>query len=114
MRSRHWVDVIDGAPVADGRGDLGRVERQQLFLRALGDQLLSARNPLTLNRVADGLVASVRIDERTGLRQLLDFAGQLRAASSSEPLPVRNHVTAGGAHVLLTDEGAEQILDLYR
>lgn len=114
VRSRHWFDVIDGVPVADGRGDLGRVERQQVFLAALGDQLLSARSPFVLNRIAGGLAGAVRIDADTGLRELYRFAGQLRAATSAPPLPVADHITGGGAYVLLPAAGADEVLDLYR
>lgn len=114
VRSRHWVDVIDGIPVADGRGDLGRVERQQQFLAALGDQLLSTRNPLALHRISGGLTSAVRVDNGTGFRELLSFARQLQHATSAPALPVDNHVTGVGAHVLLLDEGAEDVLGLYR
>ncbi|MDG2113095.1 MAG: LCP family protein [Actinomycetota bacterium] len=114
VRSRHWVDVVDGVAVPDGRGDLGRVERQQAFLSALGDQLLSARNPLVLNRVVGGLAGAIRVDADTGLRELYRFAGQLRAATSAAPLPVVDHITGGGAYVLLPAAGADEVLDLYR
>lgn len=114
VRSRHWVDVVDGVPMPDGRGDLGRVERQQAFLAALGDRLLSARNPFTLNSVAAGLTSSVRVDSSTGFRELYGFAKNLKNAMPAPALPVENHVTGGGAHVLLPSVGSEAVLGLYR
>jgi len=114
VRSRKWVDVVDGEPVPDRRGDLGRIERQQQFLAALGDQLLSSRNPFVLHRVSGGLTGSVRVDGATGFGQLYGFANDLREAIPAPELPVVNHVTGGGAHVLLLDDGAEDVLDLYR
>ena len=114
VRSRHWVDVIDGVPVPDGRGDLGRVERQQVFLAALGERLLSARNPLVLNRVADGLTSAIKVDGGTGFGDLYAFANALRTATPAPPLPVVNHTTDGGALVLLLAEGSDAVLQLYR
>ncbi len=114
VRSRHWVDLVEGQARPDGRGDLGRVERQQRFLVALGDRLLASRNPVTLDRVARSLVTSVRVDEDMGVADLIELARILQQATPGPGLPVSNHVTAGGAQVLLLDSGAEPILDVYR
>lgn len=114
VRSRHWVDLVDGQPRPDGRGDLARVERQQRFLVALGGRLLASRNPLTLDRVSRALVTSVRVDGEMGVSDLMELARILQQATPGPGLPVINHVTAGGAQVLLLDSGAEPILDVYR
>ncbi len=114
VRSRHWVNVVDGEAVPDRRGDLGRIERQQQFLAALGDKLLASRNPFVLHRVSGGLTASVRVDSETGFGALYGFANHLREAIPAPELPVVNHVTGGGAHVLLLGDGADEVLDLYR
>lgn len=114
VRSRKWVQVIDGVDEPDGRGDLGRVERQQEFLASLGDRLLSSRNPLALNRAMAGLTDAVKVDAGASLGELYGFAQDLRRATSAPPLPVVDHVTGGGAYVLLLGAGADEVLDLYR
>ncbi len=114
VRSRHWVDVIDGVPVADGRGDLGRVERQQAFLASLGGELLSTRNPMRMHRVLGGLTGAVRVDPQSGFRELYSFARDLQGATPAPALPVVDHVTGAGAYVLLLGSGADEVLDLYR
>ena len=45
VRSRHYVEVIDGEEVPDATGDLGRVLRQQQFLKAVFSELGSVEEP---------------------------------------------------------------------
>ncbi len=47
---------------ADGRGDLGRVERQQKFLKALAKEAMSPKNMLRLPAVAKEVFNSVESD----------------------------------------------------
>ncbi len=44
--------MIDGREVVDPTADLGRQERQQLFLRTVVGEMGGSRNPVALMRVA--------------------------------------------------------------
>ena len=47
VRSRHYTRIIDGKKVVDPTADLGRIERQQVFFRAVMSKVGDTRNPLT-------------------------------------------------------------------
>ena len=85
MRSRHYVEVIDGEEVPDATGDLGRVLRQQQFLKAVFSELGSVKNPITLARAAGSAAGGLRIDDTLSLWDAIQFAWRLR---SLDPAPV--------------------------
>ncbi len=114
VRTRKWTEIIDGVERYDPTGDLGRNQRQQAFLRALGSRLMSIRNPFTLNEAVSGIVGAVRVDDSAGTGDMYSLAKMLRSATRSEPLPVVDHVTGGGAYVLLLGDGSDAVLDPYR
>jgi LCP family protein required for cell wall assembly len=114
VRSRHYVEVIGGEEVPDPRGDLGRVVRQQQFLKAVFRELGSAKNPLTLARAADGAAGGLRIDDTLGLWEATRFAWRLR---SLDPAPVELPTRLGSNNagsVLFLEDGAEAALDQFR
>ena len=55
VRSRFYTEIIDGAEVTDLTSDLGRVQRQQTFLRAMLAKLAAERNPATLNSMSEAI-----------------------------------------------------------
>ncbi|WP_421119909.1 LCP family protein [Aquihabitans daechungensis] len=55
VRSRHYAEVIDGQVVLDPTSDLGRVERQQIFLREIMKKAGAKRNPFTLMQAAENM-----------------------------------------------------------
>ena len=114
VRTRNWTEIIDGVDVLDGTGDLGRNQRQQRFLSALGSKLGSIRNPFALNSAASGIAESVRVDDGAGFSSLYSLARMIQNATQAEPLPVVDHITGGGASVLLLGDGADELLDQYR
>jgi LCP family protein required for cell wall assembly len=61
-RSRHYeYEVAPGVWDADGTGDLGRIERQNVVIEALMDKAERTYNPLTLNAFIGSVVHDVRI-----------------------------------------------------
>lgn len=117
-RSRTFQEFRDGDWRTDGTADIGRVTRQQAFIRATVDQ--------TLNRLqADPFLASELIDSTAGSLRLdpnldpLGAAGTLRKAFGSGlttyTLPSEG-ATIDGNSVLLAIEGAEHdaILNYFR
>jgi len=64
VRSRYYQYFVDGTWRAEGTGDIGRIERQHSFMRALASKAIHASlgNPLTANAVLGKAVHDVRID----------------------------------------------------
>ena len=114
VRSRHYVEIIDGAEQADARGDLGRVVRQQQFLKAVFKELGSTKNPITLARSAGSATGGLRIDDTLGLLDAIRFAWRLRSLDP-EPveLPTRLGSNEAGS-VLFLEPGAEAALGRFR
>ena len=109
VRSRHYTRIIDGKKVVDPTADLGRIERQQGFFRAVMSKVGDTRNPLTLLRIADGVAAGLHTDDAMSLRDMIGFARKLRGLNpETVELPVKPTTTAGGAAVLLLSEPAAQ------
>ncbi len=114
-RSRTYTEVIDGREVADPTGDLGRQERQQLFLRTLLGEIGGSRNPVTLARVGSAVSSELIIDSGLGFFEAL---GLVRTLGGTEPetllLPVEG-ARRGTAAVLVTVEpDAQAVLDRFR
>ncbi|MBA3400013.1 MAG: LCP family protein [Acidimicrobiia bacterium] len=115
-RSRKYEEFIDGEWRLDPRADLGRIERQQNFIRIAVDRALGQmeNDPFASGRLIDAVVASVRIDEAI---EPVDAAKSLRAAAQdglqTVQLPVEGGVIGDQAVVTMVD-GAEQILDYFR
>jgi len=114
VRTRKWTEIIDGREALDGTGDIGRNQRQQTFLAALGAKLGSTRNPLALNSALGGITRAVRVDDGAGLGDMYQLARMLQNAEPAPKLPVDNFTTGGGAAVLLFGDGSDAVLDLFR
>ncbi|WCO68638.1 LCP family protein [Iamia majanohamensis] len=88
VRSRTFTEVIDGTEVTDPTGDLGRVQRQQRFLRAVLSEAGSSRDPFALNDVGQALLGGIRVDNHMTLVDALRFAwsmGQLDPQPTTLP-----------------------------
>lgn len=114
VRSRRYTEIINGSEVTDPTSDLGRVKRQQQFLRALFDKASSERNPLELNAMMTSVASAIRIDDRTSMTDALDLANRIRSGlPESVELPTRP-TTVGSAAVLVLADGSEDVLSLFR
>lgn len=108
-RSRHLDYLEDGTWRRDPTSDLGRMERQQAIGAAMLAQLteVDASDPKALDRLLDAAVDELAIDEQTSPKELL---GLFRGIEGSEyqalRYPVADHLTDGGAQVLLLGDQA--------
>ncbi|HUR23775.1 MAG TPA: LCP family protein [Acidimicrobiales bacterium] len=84
VRSRNMEFLIHGTWQADGRGDLGRIERQQDFIRRMMKKALSSgiSNPLQLNRLIGVGVRDVSFDSALSTKDLTALG---RRFSSLDP-----------------------------
>lgn len=115
VRSRHYVETIDGRQVADPTADLGRVQRQQQFLKAVFSEMGSTANPFTLAKAASASVDGVRIDDTLGMLDALQFAWRLRSLEpTSVELPVEVGSNASGSVLFLVQPQAEAALAQMR
>lgn len=121
-RARHLeFRDADGDWRTDPTGDLGRITRQQLFIReALSRALaLDITDVFTLNRLLDVAVDSVAVDAGLSDDDLRALASRFR---NFDPNTIRNHSlptvgfrTSGGAAVLrLVEDDAQPALNVFR
>ncbi|MFW2381632.1 MAG: LCP family protein [Acidimicrobiales bacterium] len=116
VRSRNYTEVIDGESVIDPRGDLGRVKRQQAFLKALFGELQNPRSAVSVLADLDTSTGSVKLDDRMSFAQAFELAVQLRDLDLNDDwdLTVAHWTTPAGAQVLRLDSGASQpTLDFF-
>ena len=114
VRSRHYVEVIDGEDVPDPTGDLGRVVRQQQFLKAVFGELGDVKNPVTLAKAAGSAAGGLRIDDTLSLWEAMQFAWHLR---SLDPAPVELPTRLGSnqaGSVLFLEPEADAALAQFR
>lgn len=115
VRSRHFVEVVNGEAQADPTGDLGRVQRQQRFLTAVFGKLGDSKNPLTLARAADSASGGLRIDDQLGMTDAMRLAWRLRALDPAPiELPTRLGSNRSGSVLLLVEPDAEAVLAQFR
>jgi polyisoprenyl-teichoic acid--peptidoglycan teichoic acid transferase len=121
-RGRYLEYYEDGQWRSDPTGDLGRMSRQQYFVRRVVDRTRSKLNVTdlaTIDRVLDRAGRNLIIDQGVGPRQLLrlgrDFATLQGDQIVGHALPVVGRTTSGGAAVLeLQVAEAQPILDIFR
>lgn len=115
VRSRNYVEVIDGKNRPDPTADLGRVARQQQFLTAVLGKLGDSRNPFTLARAANSASGGLRIDDDLGLLDAIRLGWRLRGM---HPTPVVLPVTIGsnsaGSVVFLDEPEAAAALAQFK
>ncbi len=85
-RSRHLEFKEDGVWQTDGTGDLGRITRQQDFIRRAIQRAIDkgVRNPITLNALANAGVESVSIDTGLTVDDLIDVGRRFRTFEPEE------------------------------
>ena len=116
VRSRRYTELIDGQFVTDPTSDLGRVQRQQIFLGAVMAELGATRNPVVLLDALRAVADNVRVDDDFGLRGAASLGLTLRGAEPiTATVPTGRLITESGADVLvLTDESAAVLAPFQR
>jgi LCP family protein required for cell wall assembly len=127
VRSRH-LELLDPESgeweLADPIPDLGRIERQQAFLRVLGSRAMdeALTNPFQANRIVDELLGGLTLDDdfgRTDVFRLADAlapdgnGGADAGGPESQTLPT-TPATRSGQAVLVTTSDADALLARLR
>jgi LCP family protein required for cell wall assembly len=124
VRSRAFQYQENGRWRDDPRGDLGRIERQQDFIRRALREALSKglTNPARLNRLVNVGLKNVQVSKSLDLRDIVNLGKNFRSLApdtlSQYSLPVTSGRTSAGASVLRIEEDdqdeAERIFDVFR
>lgn len=115
-----WTE--DDGWAYDGTGDLGRVNRQQVFVRKVLDRATGKATSLDLpsaNRLMSATVQNLSIDDEMGIDDLWTLGQQFRQFTGDQlvthNLPVIEWTTNGGASVLKLDQpAADRVLAVFR
>lgn len=123
VRSRHleYLDARTGRWVADPTSDLGRISRQQDFVRRALERAVDRglRNPVTAKRLVDTGLDGIVVDDGLDAGRILDLVTAYRSFEPAQlqtySLPVTFDTSAAGASIVrLVTRDAEPILDLFR
>jgi LCP family protein required for cell wall assembly len=118
VRSRYYQTFVNGRWVTDPTSDLGRVKRQQDFLRILATQAVKKGldDPLTAGKITDKLLPNLTTDTALTNDTLLRLINAYRNVKPDDPnavqtmtLPVVGAVV-GGQDVLKVDHGYADIM----
>lgn len=120
-RARHYERYDEAAEewVAEDASDLGRIVRQQQFIRGALSRAVAkgARNPFTLNKLVNAGIDSVHLDDGLRADALVDLALQFRsfdpAALESYELQV-DYGWEGDVSVLRLQAESEAMLAVFR
>jgi polyisoprenyl-teichoic acid--peptidoglycan teichoic acid transferase len=121
-RARHLeYRTQNGRWAEDPTGDLGRITRQQVFVRRAIDRAVSEgiSNPVTLNRLLDVAIENVGVDENLDSGDLINLARQFEQFTGEDlqtyTLPVVNDRTSAGASIVrLVEREAQPTLNVFR
>jgi LCP family protein required for cell wall assembly len=119
-RSRAYEVRRDGRWEIDGTGDLGRITRQQHFIRQALHRAFQrgARNPAVLAELVETGFGAITLDSTITLADLSAIAVRFRSfdpdALVTHSLPVSDAVIDGAAVLRLDTTQAQPILDIFR
>ncbi|MCB0977681.1 MAG: LCP family protein [Acidimicrobiales bacterium] len=120
-RARHLQYWEDGGFEYDGTGDLGRISRQQVFVRRVLDRASDRGfgNPITMKRLIEVGVDNVTLDGGLSVGTLIGIGERFADFDSDDlqtfTVPATPRTTDGGAAVLDIDRtAAEPILAKFR
>jgi LCP family protein required for cell wall assembly len=112
-RSRHYEYFTNGYWHTDGTSDFGRIQRQDVFLKAMIQSAKSKVNPFTVNAFLGSLHEGVTIDDGWGFNELVGLALTYRsfdpAQLAGQTMPTVSSSAFGGlGDVLTVDQPATQ------
>ena len=116
VRSRHFQYYESGRWRADPTGDIGRIQRQQDFIRRVLRKAISkgARNPIKLNALIGAGINNVKLDSALSTKDIVRLGKRFHSlepeAVDMLTLPTDGFRTPAGASVLRLREGEAQTI----
>ncbi len=118
VRSRYYESLVNGVWKTDPTSDLGRIQRQQYFLRTLAQQTLHAATakPWKASSLLDSMLTNIQRDPRLGLSSLraLAYAFHKPGGVETVTLPVNRQFFDGQDALALDDAKAAPIFARLR
>ena len=116
VRSRHYVEVIDGQEVEDPTADLGRQERQQAFLSRTFTKIGEIKNPAKLLEITKSMTTGLVLDDAMGPIDAFKLAQKMRGGAPESVVLPTHPDRVGSASVLIRNgpEEVEPVLDRFR
>ncbi len=106
---------------SDPRGDLGRIQRQQMFIKAAMRKVASAGtlvNPLRVKRLIDAAASALLTDDALGTSRMFRVAWSLRELDPEDvtglTVPVHGETIDGSYYAVAEPEEAEAIFQSIR
>jgi LCP family protein required for cell wall assembly len=114
VRSRHYTEIKeDGKPHEDPTADLGRIQRQQVFLQTVMGKVADSSNPFTLLKVGGEIAKGIRVDDKLSLWGALQLGWDMRGLHpESVPLPVAPNKDNATLHLVEPD--ADTVLAQFK
>ena len=119
-RSRHYEYRSGDRWRTDGTGDLGRISRQQDFIRRTLVKAVArgVRNPIVLNELIDVGIRNVTVDSGLSARDLIRLGNRFRELDPSKidmyTVPITPTSINGAAVLLVQEEAAQPVFDVFR
>jgi LCP family protein required for cell wall assembly len=119
-RSRHYEELHNGRWREDGSADLGRIKRQQEFIRLALDKAIAVglHSPLTINNLLDAIVGNMTIDKTLSRSDMTRLAGQFGNLSGDQlqtfTVPADSTMIRGMSVLRIDTAAAEPILAHFR
>lgn len=119
VRSRHYELYENGRWHSDPTGDIGRIQRQQDFIRRVMKTAIrkGARNPITLGRLIDRAVQTVTLDKAFSSQDIYHVAKRFRSLEPDQvemlTLPTDPGSVRGESILRLRQPDAQDVLDRF-
>lgn len=119
VRSRRYEFLENGRWKADPTSDLGRIQRQQDFIRRMIKKAISqgVRNPLTATKLMDSFVRDVVVDDGLGTIDLARLGMAFRALGSDGiemmTVPTTGARVGGNSVLKLKEPEASQVIGRF-
>ena len=111
-RSRHYQWYQNGQWYTDGTSDFGRIQRQNVFLRAMLSRVKGLYNPITINSFLSRIPQGITLDSSFSFNELLGLAAKFHglnpSAMKTYTLPTTSAVVAPVGDVLFAQQPAAQ------
>ena len=123
VRSRHYEEKINGRWRSDPTGDLGRIQRQQDFLRRVGGEAIKGgiNNPVTARNLADKTLQNLSVDPSFDQSDVYRLINTFRDVDPNdterirtETLPTDGAMRDGQSVLLVRKAEAEPLLAQLR
>ncbi|MCC7077891.1 MAG: LCP family protein [Acidimicrobiia bacterium] len=116
-RSRHGYIERDGSWECDCTDDFGRMQRQQVFLRALAAKLAQPGQIARLPQIADAVRGRLWVDDQLDIGSTIALARRLAGYLdnvATAALPVYNKTMGGVSYAILNEDAAAVLMESFR